>query len=53
MVLEGKNIAFLGASIERGAYLSNQSDCYTERIKSAIAWSGFYNYSVPGSRIGE
>ena len=53
MLLEGKKIAFLGASIERGAYLSNQCDCYTERIKSAIPWNGFYNYSVPGSRIGE
>lgn len=53
MVLEGKKIAFLGDSITRGIYLPNENDCYAKILERAVAWGGFYNHSVPGSRIGE
>lgn len=53
MVLEGKKIAFLGDSITRGAYLENESDCYSELVRETVNWGAFYNHSVPGSRIGE
>ena len=53
MVLEGKKIAFLGDSMTRGIYLPNENDCYAKRMERAVAWGGFYNHSVPGSRIGE
>ncbi len=53
MVLEGKKIAFLSDSITRGIYLADENDCYAKRLERAVAWGGFYNHSVPGSRIGE
>ena len=53
MILEGKKIAFLGDSITRGAYLSDENDCYAESLKRAFKWEVFANHSVPGSRIGE
>lgn len=53
MVLEEKKIAFLGDSITRGIYLPDENDCYAKRMARAVTWGGFYNHSVPGSRIGE
>ena len=53
MILEGKKIAFLGASIERGAYLNDENTCYSAIIRDSIDWATFSNHSVPGSRIGE
>ena len=53
MILDGKKIVFLGDSITRGAYLTNENDCYAERVKRAFQWEMFANHSVPGSRIGE